>query len=354
MRGAAVSQGIAERNRRLRPAAGDQQQLAGARLQPATSARSAAAPSAPFHVRRRPRAQPRRSATWAPTSTPWWTTYWGTVADMVDWFLADYAAALTLGDRAGPQIQNAAVSGGRRWHGRRPLRRAAARWRCARRSAAPSWSTGAARPGRSSRRSPRTATSPRSTSSTRRSPRTCTCRRPTCSCCWRRSWTTRSTAAGPKTVRGARPRFQLPERVRAQRRQRGGHAGRGVRQHADHDGRAARSGCPRRRRRPPSRRRTTRSCKQWADYLVANALDPATRTRPTTSPASSPTASNLALKGIIGIGAMGVVAGFAGNTADQASTLDRAQLHQPVGEQGRGPGRHQPRPGLRGLRAPGA
>ncbi|CAK7285960.1 hypothetical protein SGPA1_40220 [Streptomyces misionensis JCM 4497] len=38
-------------------------------------------------------------------------------------------------------------------------------------------------------------------------------------------------------VRGARPRLQLPQRDRTQRRQRGGHAGRGVRQHAADDGR---------------------------------------------------------------------------------------------------------------------
>lgn len=58
--------------------------------------------------------------------------------------------------------------------------------------------------------------------------------------------------------------------------------------------------------------------KQWADYLVGNALDPGSQL--STDDFSGPVAhnANLALKGIIAIGAMGVVAGFAGNDADRA------------------------------------
>ena len=60
-------------------------------------------------------------------------------------------------------------------------------------------------------------------------------------------------------VRRARHRHPLPGRGRAQRRQRGEHAGRGVGQHADH-GRRAGPAAPVGRRPSPSRPPTTRSC----------------------------------------------------------------------------------------------
>ncbi|GAA1934523.1 glutaminase domain-containing protein [Kitasatospora viridis] len=58
--------------------------------------------------------------------------------------------------------------------------------------------------------------------------------------------------------------------------------------------------------------------KQWADYLVGNALDPGSQLSTDDFASLIVHNANLALKGIIGIGAMGIVAGFAGNTADQA------------------------------------
>ena len=67
--------------------------------------------------------------------------------------------------------------------------------------------------------------------------------------------------------------------------------------------------------------------KQWADYLVANALDPGNQQQ--TDDFTGPIAHsvNLALKGIVGIGAMSVVAQFAGNAADQASYMSTARAY---------------------------
>ena len=67
--------------------------------------------------------------------------------------------------------------------------------------------------------------------------------------------------------------------------------------------------------------------KQWADYLVANALDPANQNQ--TDDFTGPIAHsvNLALKGIVGIGAMSVIAAIAGTShnADQASYYSTAR-----------------------------
>jgi hypothetical protein len=63
---------------------------------------------------------------------------------------------------------------------------------------------------------------------------------------------------------------------------------------------------------------------QWAEYLLPNALDPGLQNQ--TDDFTGPIANsvNLAAKGIIGIGAMSLIAGFAGNTADEASFLNTA------------------------------
>ena len=56
--------------------------------------------------------------------------------------------------------------------------------------------------------------------------------------------------------------------------------------------------------------------KQWADYLVQNALDPGFQNQTDDFTGFIAHSSNLALKGILAIGAMGQVATFAGNSAD--------------------------------------
>jgi len=63
---------------------------------------------------------------------------------------------------------------------------------------------------------------------------------------------------------------------------------------------------------------------QWAEYLVPNALDPGYQNQ--TDDFTGPIANsvNLAAKGIIGLGAMSLIAGFAGNAADEASYLNTA------------------------------
>jgi len=67
--------------------------------------------------------------------------------------------------------------------------------------------------------------------------------------------------------------------------------------------------------------------KQWADYLVPNTLDPANQNQTDDFTGFIAHSSNLALKGILGVGAMGQIASFAGNTSDaqyysgQASSL---------------------------------
>ncbi len=67
--------------------------------------------------------------------------------------------------------------------------------------------------------------------------------------------------------------------------------------------------------------------KQWADYLVPNTLDPANQNQTDDFTGFIAHSSNLALKGILGVGAMGQIANFAGNSGDaqyysgQASSL---------------------------------
>ncbi|MEP6597909.1 MAG: DUF4965 domain-containing protein [Actinomycetota bacterium] len=56
--------------------------------------------------------------------------------------------------------------------------------------------------------------------------------------------------------------------------------------------------------------------KQWADYLVANALDPNLQNQTDDFTGFVAHSVNLALKGIVGIAAMGKVAGIAGQSAD--------------------------------------
>jgi hypothetical protein len=67
--------------------------------------------------------------------------------------------------------------------------------------------------------------------------------------------------------------------------------------------------------------------KQWADYLVANALDPGFQNQTDDFTGFIAHSVNLALKGIIGIGAMSQVATSAGNTADSASYLATARSY---------------------------
>jgi hypothetical protein len=56
--------------------------------------------------------------------------------------------------------------------------------------------------------------------------------------------------------------------------------------------------------------------RRWAEYLVANALDPGLQNQTDDFTGFIAHSANLALKGIIGIGAMGVVSESLGNTAD--------------------------------------
>ncbi len=67
--------------------------------------------------------------------------------------------------------------------------------------------------------------------------------------------------------------------------------------------------------------------KQWADYLVDNALDPAFQNQTDDFTGFIAHSVNLALKGIIGIGAMSKVAAAAGNTADAQRYLSTAQRY---------------------------
>ena len=64
---------------------------------------------------------------------------------------------------------------------------------------------------------------------------------------------------------------------------------------------------------------------QWAEYLVGNALDPGLQNQTDDFTGFIAHSVNLALKGIIGIGAMSVVATAAGNTADAAHYLSVAR-----------------------------
>jgi hypothetical protein len=65
--------------------------------------------------------------------------------------------------------------------------------------------------------------------------------------------------------------------------------------------------------------------KQWADYLVPNTLDPVNQNQTDDFTGFINHSVNLALKGIIGVGAFSVLAGAAGNAGDQASYLSQAQ-----------------------------
>jgi hypothetical protein len=65
--------------------------------------------------------------------------------------------------------------------------------------------------------------------------------------------------------------------------------------------------------------------KQWADYLVGNALDPEFQNQTDDFTGFIAHSVNLALKGIVGIGAMSIVAGAAGNSTDAAHFLSVAR-----------------------------
>jgi hypothetical protein len=65
--------------------------------------------------------------------------------------------------------------------------------------------------------------------------------------------------------------------------------------------------------------------KQWADYLVANALDPDLQNQTDDFTGFIAHSVNLALKGIIGIGAMSRIATMAGQPADSAAYLAKAR-----------------------------
>ena len=67
--------------------------------------------------------------------------------------------------------------------------------------------------------------------------------------------------------------------------------------------------------------------KQWADYLVANALDPGFQNQTDDFTGFIAHSVNLALKGIIGIGAMSKISTAAGNSADAASYLATARSY---------------------------
>ena len=61
-----------------------------------------------------------------------------------------------------------------------------------------------------------------------------------------------------------------------------------------------------------------RILKQWADYEVQNGLDPASQNQTDDFTGFIAHSANLALKGILGVGAMGQIAGYAGNKDDAA------------------------------------
>ncbi len=65
--------------------------------------------------------------------------------------------------------------------------------------------------------------------------------------------------------------------------------------------------------------------RQWAEYLVGNALDPGLQNQTDDFTGFIAHSVNLALKGIIGIGAMSLIAKAAGNTADAAHYLSVAR-----------------------------
>ncbi|HEX2903152.1 MAG TPA: DUF5127 domain-containing protein [Jatrophihabitans sp.] len=67
--------------------------------------------------------------------------------------------------------------------------------------------------------------------------------------------------------------------------------------------------------------------KQWADYLVENALDPGNQNQTDDFTGFIAHSVNLALKGILGIGAMAQIAGYAGNTADATNYAATAKSY---------------------------
>ena len=67
--------------------------------------------------------------------------------------------------------------------------------------------------------------------------------------------------------------------------------------------------------------------KQWADYLVSNALDPGYQNQTDDFTGFIAHSVNLALKGIVGIGAMSVIASAAGNSADNAHYISVARSY---------------------------
>jgi hypothetical protein len=81
--------------------------------------------------------------------------------------------------------------------------------------------------------------------------------------------------------------------------------------------------------------------RQWADYLTGNALDPQFQNQTDDFTGFIGHSVNLALKGIIGIGAMSIVAAAAGNTGDAAHYLavatDYVAQWQELAQDGAGP-----------------
>jgi hypothetical protein len=67
--------------------------------------------------------------------------------------------------------------------------------------------------------------------------------------------------------------------------------------------------------------------KQWADYLVQNALDPGYQNQTDDFTGFIAHSSNLALKGILAIGAMSQIASFAGSSADAQSYASTASSY---------------------------
>ncbi len=65
--------------------------------------------------------------------------------------------------------------------------------------------------------------------------------------------------------------------------------------------------------------------KQWADYLVPNTLDPENQNQTDDFTGFINHSVNLALKGIVGVGAMSILANAAGNTTDHDSYLATAR-----------------------------
>jgi hypothetical protein len=65
--------------------------------------------------------------------------------------------------------------------------------------------------------------------------------------------------------------------------------------------------------------------KQWADYLVANTLDPVNQNQTDDFTGFIDHSVNLALKGILGVGAMSIIANAAGNANDKQAYLNTAK-----------------------------